>query len=128
MERMYATLNCLLIIGIQWSQLCRLVINILLYWLNIILTSVWFCVENNLSKSFRNNTELLLKSLPSDKENGNYREIPAFTKPLSSTLNWIFEYYPTLLTDEAKQILKHDFTQTDILYLTDKKKYVYYII
>lgn len=62
------------------------------------------------------------------EEKKSYREIPASTKPLSSTLKWIFEYYSIQLSVETKRILENNFTQTDILYLTDEKRYICIII
>lgn len=67
---------------------------------------------------------MLLRSLPDVGRKGNYREIPASNKPLSTSLKWIFEYHSTNLNAEAKKILENDFTQTEISYLTDEKKYL----
>jgi len=49
--------------------------------INILFYLFW--VEEELSKQFRTNTECLLKSLPDVGKKRSYREIPAFTKPLS---------------------------------------------
>lgn len=78
--------------------------------------------RDKICKSFRDNTECLLKSLPDFGRKKSYREIPASTKPLSSTLKWIVEYHSIELSNEAKTILENNFTQTDILYLTDEKR------
>jgi len=85
-----------------------------------------FCywAGDKICKSFRDNTECLLKSLPDFGRKKSYREIPASTKPLSSTLKWIVEYHSIELSNEAKTILENNFTQTDILYLTDEKRYL----
>ncbi|XP_060842088.1 TATA box-binding protein-associated factor RNA polymerase I subunit B [Rhopalosiphum padi] len=77
---------------------------------------------NKICKSFRENTECLLQSLPDFGRKENYREIPASTKPLSSTIKWIVEYHSIELSNEAKRILEKNFTQTDILYLTNEKR------
>lgn len=61
--------------------------------------------------------------MPDIEGKGSYREIPASTKPLSSTLKWIFEYYPTQLTAKTKKILEQNFIETDVLYLTNEKRY-----
>lgn len=65
--------------------------------------------------------------MPNDKKKKSFREIPPSTKPLSSTLKWIIEYYPNEISFEAKRILEKNFAQTDILYLTNEQMYVYYI-
>lgn len=70
------------------------------------------------------NTEMLLRSLPDIGTKGNFREIPASNKPLSTSLKWIFEYHSAELNAEVKKILENDFTQTDISYLTDEKRYL----
>lgn len=44
---------------------------------------------------------------------------------MSSTLKWIVEYHSMELSNEAKTILENNITQTDILYLTDEKRYLY---
>lgn len=75
---------------------------------------------------FRENTEILFKSLPDSETKKSYREIPASTKPLLSTLKWIFEYHSTEISVEAKKILETDITQTDIKYLTDENRYLPY--
>lgn len=77
---------------------------------------------DKICKSFRVNTECLLRSLPDFGIKENYREIPASTKPLSSTIKWIVEYHSVELSDEAKRILEQNFTHTDILYLTNEKR------
>lgn len=66
--------------------------------------------------------------MPDIEKKRSYREIPASTKPFSSTLKWIFEYYSMQLSVDAKKILETNFIQTDILYLTDEKRYLYSII
>lgn len=76
----------------------------------------------------RENTEILLKSLPDVETKESYREIPASTKPLSSILKWIFEYHSTEISVEAKRILEKNFTETDILYLTDENRYLQHIL
>lgn len=83
-----------------------------------------YCVGNLINKDLRFNTEMLLRSLPYASSRGNYREIPASTKPLSTTLKWLFEYHSMKLNVEAKNILENDFTQTNISYLTDEKRYL----
>ncbi|XP_025191565.1 TATA box-binding protein-associated factor RNA polymerase I subunit B [Melanaphis sacchari] len=77
---------------------------------------------DKICKSFRDNTECLLQSIPDFGRKENYREIPASTKPLSSTIKWIIEYHSIELSDEAKRILEKNFTQTDILYLTNEER------
>uniref|UniRef100_A0A2S2NPB4 Uncharacterized protein n=1 Tax=Schizaphis graminum TaxID=13262 RepID=A0A2S2NPB4_SCHGA len=77
---------------------------------------------DKICKSFRENTETLLQTLPDFGRKENYREIPASTKPLSSTIKWIVEYHSKELSNEAKRILEKNFTQTDILYLTNEKR------
>ncbi|XP_050053252.1 TATA box-binding protein-associated factor RNA polymerase I subunit B isoform X3 [Aphis gossypii] len=77
---------------------------------------------DKICKNFRVNTECLLRSLPDFGIKENYREIPASTKPLSSTIKWIVEYHSVELSDEAKRILEQNFTHTDILYLTNEKR------
>lgn len=67
---------------------------------------------------------MLLRSLPNVGTKGTYREIPATNEPLSTSLKWIFEYHSTELNAETKKILENDFTQTDISYLTDEKRYL----
>lgn len=84
---------------------------------------MYYCVGDKICKNFRDNTECLLKSLPDFGRKESYREIPASTKPLSSTIKWIIEYHSMELSNKAKTILENNFSQTDILYLTDEKRY-----
>lgn len=66
--------------------------------------------------------------MPDVGRNESYRAIPASTKPLSSTLKWILDYYPMQLSVVTKTTLEKNFTQTDILYLTNKERYLCKVI
>lgn len=81
-----------------------------------------YLVDTVINKDLRYNTDILLRSLPNVGPKGNYREIPASVKPLSTTLKWLFEYHSGQLNDDVKKILGNDFTQRDILYLTDEQR------
>lgn len=85
---------------------------------------MYYWVGDKICKSFKDNTECLLKSLPDFGRKKSYREIPASTRPFSSTLKWIVEYHSMELSNEAKSILENNITQTDVLYLTDEKRYL----
>lgn len=62
--------------------------------------------------------------MPDVGRNESYRGIPASTKPLTSTLKWILDYYSMQLSVVTRTTLKKDFTQTDILYLTNEERYL----
>ncbi|XP_015374841.1 PREDICTED: TATA box-binding protein-associated factor RNA polymerase I subunit B [Diuraphis noxia] len=89
---------------------------------NIMKPTIPVLESDKICKNFRDNTECLLKSLPDFGRKDNYREIPASIKPLSSTLKWIIEYHSMELSNKAKTTLEKNFSQTDILYLTDEKR------
>jgi len=84
---------------------------------------LYYCIGDKICKNFRDNAECLFKSLPDFGIKESYREIPASTKPLSSTIKWIIDYHSMELSNKAKEILEKNFCQTDILYLTDEKRY-----
>jgi hypothetical protein len=62
--------------------------------------------------------------LPDIGRTESYRGIPASTKPLTSTLKWILDYYSVQLSVVTRTTLENDFTQTDILYLTNEERYL----